>query len=283
MRSALPDTEPLSPGEQSTYEVLVTDDGSCSTARAMIAEHYPWARWLAGPGRGPAANRNNGANHASGEWLAFVDDDCLPDAGWLEALRDTVSTEPLDVVEGKIVCLGKRDSPFEEHVENLDGGNYWSANLAVLRTVFQRMTGFHEGFLEAGGEDMEFAWRIARDKLRVRFVPAFLVIHPPRKMTWRKLWHRIFMIRWTRLYLLATEQALPMDANPLSIAWNLVFGSAVDLLRSTSHLATRFDRAKWRRQLFSQALQWIAFPLVVPYLLVWEFRFRKQLGNLGNR
>ena len=58
------------------YEVIVTDDGSQSTAEQLMKGKYPWARWLQGPRKGPAANRNNGARYAEGEWLVFTDDDC---------------------------------------------------------------------------------------------------------------------------------------------------------------------------------------------------------------
>jgi len=34
---------------------------------------------------GPASARNRGAAEAQGEYLAFTDDDCLPDRGWLTA------------------------------------------------------------------------------------------------------------------------------------------------------------------------------------------------------
>ena len=71
----------LAPGTQTLppeqYEVIVTDDGSRSTAQQMVQENYPWVLWIAGPCRGPAANRNNGAEAAQGQWLAFTDDDCL--------------------------------------------------------------------------------------------------------------------------------------------------------------------------------------------------------------
>ena len=49
------------PAEQ--YEVIVTDDGTNTTAKDMMRAQYPWAQWLAGPKKGPAANRNNGATH----------------------------------------------------------------------------------------------------------------------------------------------------------------------------------------------------------------------------
>src|SRR5688572_12603571 len=42
------------------YEVVVSDDGLRS-CKAFVEEKFPWVSWVAGPRRGPAANRNNGA------------------------------------------------------------------------------------------------------------------------------------------------------------------------------------------------------------------------------
>jgi glycosyltransferase involved in cell wall biosynthesis len=43
----------LAPGTQTLhteqYEVIVTDDGSQTTAEEMIKQQYPWAKWVAGP------------------------------------------------------------------------------------------------------------------------------------------------------------------------------------------------------------------------------------------
>ena len=261
------------------YEVIVSDDGSRSDSREMIAKDYPWVNWMAGPKRGPAANRNFGAGQGRGEWIAFVDDDCLPSPGWVRALCEAARLEPIEVVEGKTVCPGKRDNPFEEHVENLTGGVYWSCNLAVRREAFEALGGFDEAFLEAGGEDMEFAWRIKKQGLRCRFAPGLLVLHPPRHMTWRMLWRRVFMIRWVLLYRLRTEGAPPLDASAFIVLWSVVADRMMELLRTTSHLVTRFEAGTWRRRLFFQALKWVTFPAVLPYLMLWEFRFRRQLGG----
>src|SRR5450631_1375697 len=84
--------ESLRPGEQtvdpSSYEVIVTDDAREGTSEAMIREQFPWAQWVQGPSRGPAANRNNGARYARGEWLCLTDDDCVASKEWLAAFLD---------------------------------------------------------------------------------------------------------------------------------------------------------------------------------------------------
>lgn len=40
-------------------EVIVSDDGPSPNAEGLIAEKFTWAKWIDGPKRGPAANRNN--------------------------------------------------------------------------------------------------------------------------------------------------------------------------------------------------------------------------------
>jgi len=258
------------------FEVVVTDDSRDLATRDMIGEKFPWARWTQGPGRGPAANRNHGASQGEGDWIVFVDDDCEPAVGWLAAIA---AQRDVDVVEGKTVCPSERDTPFEERVENLRGGVFWTCNLAVRRFVFDRLGGFDEDFLEAGGEDMEFAWRIARDKLHTRFLPGALVVHPARNLTWKQLWRRTWLIRWMALYRLKTGQSAPADASWFSALVTLVKREVADLLRSTLHFLMKFDRSRWWRKTFQQAWKWITFPLVLPYLMLWEIRFRIQLSK----
>lgn len=247
-------------------EIIVTDDSNSEATHTLVECEFPAARWIRGPQRGPAANRNCGARAATGDWLAFVDDDCEPQPGWIEALRR--SAMDAEVVEGRTLAPGATDSPLEEHVENLHGGVLWSCNLALRREVFERLGGFDEDFREAAGEDMEFAWRIARAGVRVRFAADALVHHPPRRVGWRGLWRRTWMIRWMSLYRSKTGQ---MRAWPGATVQEIVL-----LVRITAQLVTRRDIRWPRRQYFNVAWRWITFPLVLPYVLYWNRRFAKS-------
>ena len=273
----------LAPGgqllESDAYEVIVTDDSANPATRNLVTKEFPWARWMAGPRRGPAANRNNGARNASGEWLAFVDDDCEPDRRWLEAITGAIPHGELDVIEGKTICPGKEDHPFQEQVENLNGDLYWSCNLAVRRKAFEQLGGFDEDFAEAGGEDMEFAWRIRKHQLRACFADKAIVVHPPRRIGWRKLWWRTGMTRWMLLYWIKTEQSPPLEAGPLPVCWNLFSRHLMGLVRGTTHLITRFDRKTWRRCLWFSFWKWLTLPVLLPFLLICEFRFRRNLSH----
>lgn len=175
----------LTPGAQTLeparYEVLVTDDGISPTAEALVRECFPWARWQAGPRRGPAANRNAGARAARGTWLAFTDDDCLPTPGWLAAFAARVDAgTAVRVLEGPTDSGGVRCGALESVPDNPRGGYLWSCNLAVERTLFLGSGGFDEEFPTAHLEDVEFRLRLEDGGHRWEFVPAAGMVHPPR-------------------------------------------------------------------------------------------------------
>lgn len=161
-------------------EFVVTDDSASGEARALIESRYPTMRWVAGPRRGPAANRNHGASLASGEWIIFLDDDCLPDSGILTAYN-AATTSGNDVYEGRITCVDWRNDPLEVSPINETGGLLWSCNMMVRREFFTWIGGFDERFPFAGGEDVEFRERLIRLQIPFKWTPEAVVDHPPRK------------------------------------------------------------------------------------------------------
>jgi glycosyltransferase involved in cell wall biosynthesis len=168
------------------YEVIVSDDSEHAAARELLFERYPWARWTAGPRRGPAANRNAGARMARGEWLAFTDDDCLPEHHWLEAFVAVFNPEEraLDAFEGRTTCRDGLKSPRRTAPVNLDGGKLWSCNFAIRRTHLEQVGGFDERYPYPHMEDADLQARLLKSGFMIRFVPDAEVDHPPRPMPW---------------------------------------------------------------------------------------------------
>src|SRR5688500_5700715 len=77
-----------------SYEVVVVDHAGDPATRAGVDAYTsgPTVRSTAAPARrGPASARNLGAEAAQGEFLAFIDADCEPDAGWLTALDRAIT------------------------------------------------------------------------------------------------------------------------------------------------------------------------------------------------
>lgn len=167
-----------------TYEVIVADDGRASTAEAMIRKQFPWAHWVQGPGTGPAGNRNAGASLARGQWLAFTDDDCLPQPGWLAAMMDAMGEHPAcDVLEGEISADRPRKTLAEHAPVGGGGGNLWSCNFAIRRKVFIELHGFDDSF-RVCMEDSDFALRLRKTGRVYPYVPKAMVLHPwrPRQL-----------------------------------------------------------------------------------------------------
>lgn len=173
------------------YEVIVTDDGSQTTAEEMIRDRYPWAKWVAGSRQGPAANRNNGARYAKGEWLVFTDDDCLPDPQWLEAYAKAVLTEPSCLVfEGRTYVDRPRRTLAEISPANESGGYLWSCNFAIQRQLFESISGFDERFPYAAMEDVDLSRRLTKTGYTFSFIKTASVCHPwKHKGGWKKLKH----------------------------------------------------------------------------------------------
>lgn len=161
------------------YEVIVTDDGTQSTAEALVRERFTEAKWMAGPHYGPAANRNFAASLAKGDWLVFIDDDCIPGDGWLKAYAAAAKNYPqCAVFEGRTVPVGQRTRADQECPVNLEGGHLWSCNFAIKRQLFLDLGGFDEKFPLPGFEDMDFQRRLRDADHTLKFVPEALARHP---------------------------------------------------------------------------------------------------------
>lgn len=173
----------LAPGVQTmnadAYEVIVSDDGALTTAEELVRTSYPWAQWIEGPRRGPAANRNSAVQHAHGEMIVFTDDDCIPDLGWLDAY---VAAHRPDVplYEGKTDWPEPYNRLIEEAPLNRTGGCLWSCNMMIESRLFSQMGGFDETFPTAANEDSDFRERLRAAGFTSTFVEQAMVLHPPR-------------------------------------------------------------------------------------------------------
>jgi GT2 family glycosyltransferase len=175
----------LAPGLQTldaaAYDVIVSDDGALTPAKDILASCYPFVGWISGPKRGPAANRNNGAAIAEADLLAFIDDDCIADATWLEALVSAAANSSADVFEGRTYADRPRQSLAEGSPVNETGGNLWSCNFAVRRNAFKRLGGFDDRFPYPTMEDVDFQVRCRKLGLAIEFVHTAGVCHPWRR------------------------------------------------------------------------------------------------------
>ncbi|MBM3129716.1 MAG: glycosyltransferase family 2 protein [Chloroflexi bacterium] len=176
------------------YESIVVDDGSNDGTRAMIAQEFPRARYLYQQNRGPAAARNRGIASASGEIVAFTDDDCLPPRDWLTRLADGYARYPqIAGVGGGLIAPAELLATnifarYERYIgsvvyhvgeqESLGGFECpagGTANMSYRRAVLEQMHGFDERFPVPAGEDADLKMHICRRGHRLLYVPTWMI------------------------------------------------------------------------------------------------------------
>lgn len=148
------------------YEVVVVDDGSDPPVEpsAGAAASGLRMRWLRQENAGPAAARNAGARVATGEILAFTDDDCMPASDWLSEIAAALAREPRGLCGGTTTNALQRNACSEasqaivdvalEHLHaGVDDLRFFPSNNLALRA---------DGFFAIGGFDASF--RTAEDR-----------------------------------------------------------------------------------------------------------------------
>jgi glycosyltransferase involved in cell wall biosynthesis len=177
----------------SEFEVIVVDDGSASPLQDAVASRA-FARpfqlhFVRQKNAGPAKARNRGAEHAKGEWLVFLDDDCAPRRQWLQQFDPAVHRYP-DSLLGGSTWNGCPDNVFAETNQRLlDFVIRWfeetesplrffpSNNMAVPARAFREVGGFDARFPVPGGEDREFCARWLASGREIRHVAEAWIDH----------------------------------------------------------------------------------------------------------
>ena len=209
--------------------VIVVDDGSCDPAAIARVASGAGARVLRREvNGGPRAARNTGLAAADTPLVAFLDSDCVPAPGWLDALLPHFADPAVGAVAPRIVP----DEPGRTWLARYEGASStldMGARASIVRpgsrvpyvpgaALVVRRAAARTGFAETMrvGEDVDFVWRLAASGWRVRYEPAAAMRHR----------HRVRLPEWfarrrdygTSAAIL--EQCHPGTVRPLYIsAW----------------------------------------------------------------
>lgn len=131
-------------------EVVVVDNGAMDGTSAelgRLAEVSPLR--VVGvrleDNAGSSGGRNAGWRAASGEIVAFTDDDCLPDPGWIRAGVDALASAGAAVVQGRTVPARKVRALERSAGSGVEDGLYPTCNVFYAREVLERLGGFDLG------------------------------------------------------------------------------------------------------------------------------------------
>jgi glycosyltransferase involved in cell wall biosynthesis len=79
--------------ESIVWEVLVVDNNSKDKTQQVV-ESYPQVRYVFEPQQGAAFARSRAVKETAGQWIAFIDDDTLPDQNWVAQAYQFAQTHP---------------------------------------------------------------------------------------------------------------------------------------------------------------------------------------------
>jgi glucosyl-dolichyl phosphate glucuronosyltransferase len=197
LRECLAGLAPQS-GPATASEVLIVDNNSTDeTARVakVFCDRYSWFRCVMETNQGLAHARNRGWREASGEYVAFIDDDARPCVGWVDAIRRFAAANP-DVAAfgGPYTAFTMAPMPnwFPRDYGNWDLGStprqlgagefLNGTNMVFSRRVLESMGGFDETFGMRGaqlayGEETDLMMRMRTRRLHLHYCPDIIVEH----------------------------------------------------------------------------------------------------------
>jgi len=145
-------------------ELLLVDDRPAPAGELPLPPGVD-PKVLSGRAAGPAAARNVGWRAASHEWVAFLDDDVVPDPDWLVRLAADLTGAPASVggVQGRLrvpLPADRRPTDWERVTAGLADGAWITADMAYRRDALAATGGFDERLPRAFREDAELAHRV---------------------------------------------------------------------------------------------------------------------------
>lgn len=222
------------------HEVIVIDDGSTDSV-PEIAQSFPGMRYQRQDHAGLSVARNLGAQIATGEIIAYTDDDCMADEDWLRYIAQAFD-DPQWVAAGgpnipprarnrtETVVAAAPGGPSHVLLNDQEAEHLPGCNIAIRKASLQAIGGFQAPFVTAG-DDVDVCWRLREAGGKLRFVPGAMVWH-----------HRRFSVR---AYLrqqsgYGRAEALLMKHHPLRFGplggarWHgLIYGDATGSLPPT--------------------------------------------------
>ncbi len=231
--------------------ITVTDDRHSDALRDRVRTAFPSVRYVTGPARGPAVNRNHGAGFGDAEWVLFLDDDCYLAGDLLQAYARCIEAAPqAEVFEGAIHPVGERPNGNHHAPLNTTGGYLWSCNLLIQRQVFHAVGRFDEEFPFACLEDCDLMDRLKARQAVIMFAVDAVVCHPWRSISEREVSRAII------------SHAIYGQKHPEFVAgWNLMHLLRALRGRARLYRLGRFSSIPWTQY------RTVGFDLIAPLMV----------------
>jgi glycosyltransferase involved in cell wall biosynthesis len=165
------------------FEVIAVVDGSTDGTVEMLAasRHAYRLQHLVLDNGGAGRARNSGAELATGEFLAFTEDDVVPDGDWLSHAQLHLQGGNGDVLEGKTVYADS--AAVVRRFEPPGVPSFIPCNFFVRRRVFVECGGYDRDYFDRDRglyfrEDSDLGFRLLGRGCVVTIAPDVTVAHP---------------------------------------------------------------------------------------------------------
>jgi GT2 family glycosyltransferase len=193
-------------------DLLVVDNAPSDDAtEQLVRSRYPNVRYICEPRPGLDWARNRVIAEASGEIIAYTDDDAVADAGWASALARVFAEHPEVMAVTGLVVPYELETGAQILFENYGGfgrgfsrgwyrldrgsGKEWfhigagrfgtGANMAFRRSVFEHIGSFDPaldvGTVSNGGGDLEMFFRVLQEGHTLVYEPGAVIRHRHRR------------------------------------------------------------------------------------------------------
>ncbi len=215
------------------WEVVVVDNNSrdetASVVREFAARGSIPMKYVFEPRQGVSWARNTGIASASGDIIAFTDDDILPGADWVASFAPLLREHSADILGGRVLPRWSRPAPdwisgsrsllntlaLMDHgaVERITAATrhprVWTCNLAMKRDVIARIGPFDTGLGPKGenlyrGEDSDLLSRALAHSL--------VVLYDPRLVVWHKVPEERMRLSYFRRWNFQSAEGMALGA-----------------------------------------------------------------------
>jgi glycosyltransferase involved in cell wall biosynthesis len=255
----------------SNFEIVIIDDMSSDNTIDIIEKfNDKRIKFFKNTKRlGIPKSRNKGLNHVTGKYIFFTDGDCIVSRNWIEEGLEYLKNPNCVGVEGKICYVSNNYEPsFSDHiVENRQGGNFMTGNIAYKKSVIERVGDFDERYSYL--EDRDFALR-AKKFGRIDFNPKMIVYHPKNTLKPRQFVQLGERIRnRVLLYKKFGEKA--------SFLWRIVRPLNLMAILFPPLILTSFFRNRYRNKEDFALFPFVYLKLVYERLNLWDMCAKERV------
>ena len=171
----------------SNFELIIVDQNRGTELDLIVSKYSQLFSviYVKTSEKGLSRARNIGLKHASGDWIAFPDDDCMYYPYTLNEVNQLALKNPTtDILAGRIIDMNGVDviRKWKKKIFSINRFNYYHSICSV--TIFTKMNPvFFDEKLGAGTqngscEDVDYIYTLLENGKTVKYFPSIEIWHP---------------------------------------------------------------------------------------------------------